>query len=255
MSESEITYDLNLLRQSRGKWHGSPALRAVYENIFRDMAARRIDGPSLELGSGIGVAAETIPELVTSDVVKTEYVERAVSAYEIPPENWANLMAMDTLHHLQRPMEFFASAAAALRPGGRIILMEPAGTWWGRIFYRWFHHEPCIPVEIIPPFEFPADDNGEFANMGMGEGLLTRERREFEARLAPLGLKVVAVDYRDFLAYPATGGFSNRAILPAGCLKVLMAMEQIVPQFLIRFFALRMVIVVERDSTAESTPE
>jgi SAM-dependent methyltransferase len=255
MSESQITYDLNLLRQSREKWRDSPALRAVYGNIFRDMAARRIEGPSLELGSGIGVAAEAIPELVTSDVVKTEYVERAVSAYEIPPENWANLMAMDTLHHLQRPMDFFTSAAQALRPGGRIILMEPAGTSWGRIFYRWFHHEPCIPAEIIPPFEFPADDNGEFANMGMGQGLLRCERREFETRLAAMGLKVVAVDYRDFLAYPATGGFSNRAILPASCLNVIMAIERLVPQFLIRIFGLRMVIVVERDPAVESAPE
>ena len=255
MSESQITYDLNLLRQSREKWRHSAALRAVYENIFQDMAARRVEGPSLELGSGIGVAAETIPDLVTSDVVKTEYVEQAVSAYEIPPENWANLIAMDTLHHLQRPMEFFASAAKALRPRGRIILMEPAGTWWGRIFYRLFHHEPCIPAEIMPPFDFPADDSGEFANMGMGQGLLTRERREFEARLAAMGLKVVAVDYRDFLAYPATGGFSNRAILPAGCLKILMTIEQIVPQVLMRIFALRMVIVLERLPATELTPE
>ena len=164
-------------------------------------------------------------------------------------------MAMDTLHHLQRPMEFLASAAKALRPAGRVILMEPAGTWWGRIFYRFFHHEPCLPAQILPPFEFPADDNGEFANMGMGQGLLKCERREFEAKLATLGLKVVAVDYRDLLAYPATGGFSNRAILPAGCLKVLMSIEQILPQFLTRVFALRMVIVLERNSSAVLVPE
>ena len=255
MSKSEITYDLKLLRQSQSKWRDSAALRAVYENIFRDMAARRSEGSSLELGSGIGVAAKIIPELVTSDVIKTEYVARAVSAYEIPPEDWGNLMAMDTLHHLQRPMEFLASAAKALRPAGRVILMEPAGTWWGRIFYRFFHHEPCLPAQILPPFEFPADDNGEFANMGMGQGLLKCERREFEAKLATLGLKVVAVDYRDLLAYPATGGFSNRAILPAGCLKVLMSIEQILPQFLTRVFALRMVIVLERNSSAVLVPE
>lgn len=70
-----------------------------------------------------------------------------------------------------------------------------------------------------------------------------------------MGLKVVAVDYRDFLAYPATGGFSNRAILPASCLNVIMAIERLVPQFLMRIFGLRMVIVVERDPAVESAPE
>ena len=133
--------------------------------------------------------------------------------------------------------------------------MEPAGTWWGRMFYRMFHHEPCLPAEIVPPFEFPADENGEFANMGMGEGLLTRKRPEFETRLDELGLRISAVEYRDLLAYPATGGFSNRAIFPAEILKVIMAIEKMIPQLLMQKLALRMLIVVEKKPDSKTARE
>lgn len=250
VAEAEITYDLGLLEQSRDKWRASPALRTVYCDIFKAMARQCIAGPSLEVGSGIGVAKEAIPDLTTSDLIKTDFVDRAVSAYEIPAENWANILAMDTLHHLQRPIEFFASAAEALGPGGRIVLMEPAGTWWGSKFYRWFHHEPCVPTEVVPPFEFAAQANGEFANMGMGVGLTCDCRAETDRRLKELGLRIADVNYRDFLAYPATGGFSQRAVLPRFVLRGLLALEQTLPQALWRHVGLRMIIVIEKSDSA-----
>jgi SAM-dependent methyltransferase len=254
MSEAHITYNLSLLEQSRSKWENSAALRAVYRHIFQAMAAECVPGSILEVGSGIGVADEVFPNLVTSDLVRTKYVERAVSAYEIPDENWANIVAMDVLHHLQRPFAFFASAAEALRPGGRIVLMEPAGTEWGERFYGRMHHEPCRPQDIEPPFDFPNDANGEYANMGMGVGLLERNREETEDRLAKLGLRIVNVHYRDLLAYPATGGFSKPAILPAFVLRGLMAIEGWLPQGLLRLWALRMIIVVEKTSPDVDVP-
>jgi hypothetical protein len=61
-----------------------------------------------------------------------------------------------------------------------------------------------------------------------------------------LGLTIVAVNYRDLLAYPATGGFSRPALLSETVLRGLMGMERRVPQALLRLLALRMVIVIER---------
>lgn len=252
MSEAEVTYDLNLLQQSRAKWRESAALRAVYHNIFRDMAAQCVKGESLELGSGIGVATEVIPDLVTSDLLKTEFVDRAVSAYDIPAENWANILAMDTLHHLQRPFGFFESVSGALRLGGRLVLIEPAGTSWGRFFYRLFHHEPCVPDQIVAPFEFSADANGEFANMGMGVGLFELNSPETGRVLTELGLTVSKVSYRDLFAYPISGGFSQPAFLPAGLLRPLMMLEQLLPQILMKHLGLRMIIVIEKTSELDS---
>lgn len=248
MSPPSLTYDLALLDRGLAKWRRSPALRAVYGEIF--LAVRRLLAPgrTLEIGSGIGVAREFLPDLTTSDIASTAFVDRAISAYAIPPEAWGNILAFDVLHHLREPLRFFASAAAALAPGGRIILAEPAGTPGGRLFYRCCHHEPCHPAAVVAPYRFPAARDGSFANMGMAHALFGRSRPEFEAELRARQLRIAQVTYRDLLAYPATGGFSRPALLPARVLRGLLAIERRLPQPLLRLLALRMVVVLEKIS-------
>lgn len=242
-----ITYDLTLLEQSLAKWRRSAALRAVYADIFAAMRRSMVPGRTLEIGSGIGVARNFLPDLVTSDIVATKFVDRDVSAYAIPLESWSNLVAFDVLHHLQEPLRFFASAAAALAPGGRIVLVEPAGTPAARCFYRLFHVEPCRPRLIEPPFRFAAEADGSFTNMGMAHALFGRHRPAVETSLREFGLRVVSVAHRDLLAYPATGGFSQPALLPAVVLRALLALERRLPHALLRLVALREMVVLERD--------
>jgi len=250
MNDGVSTYDLALLENSWRKWRSSTAVRMVYENIYRDMASRANPGRAVEIGSGCGTAREFIPGIVTTDICRTPFVDYAASAYEIetvPDGPWATIYALDVLHHLRKPVEFFASAARALAPGGRIIICDPAATPWGRVFYNVFHHEPMIPAKIVPPYCFPADSAaGDFANMAMAEMFFGRSRSNFRELLLPLGLKIKSVSYRDLVAYPATGGLSRRVLLPVALLRIVLRMENRLPQFVLRFAGLRMIVVVEK---------
>jgi hypothetical protein len=243
---AQQTYDLSLLNRSLEKWKNSAALRAVYANIFAEMRGHLVSGSALEIGSGIGVARDYFPGLVTSDIVRTEFVDIAVSAYAIPEQGWNNIIAVDMLHHLQEPLRFLESAAKALVRGGRIVLAEPAGTWWGCHFYRWFHHEPCRPNAVKHPFSFKSDPDGGFANMGIGFALFEREREAVMSALGRHQLDLVSVHYRDLFAYPATGGFSRRALLSATIMRAVLAVERKIPQFVMRHLALRMIVVLEK---------
>ena len=247
MSTTLLTYDLSLLDRSLAKWRTSRALRTVYADIFSEMRRQMVSGKILEVGSGIGMAREYFPGVVLSDIEATRFVDRAVSAYAIPQENWGNIIATDTLHHLQEPLRFLESAAGALTPGGRVVLAEPAGTAWGRIFYGWFHHEPCLPRNVPQDFKFSTDADGSFANMGMAYVLFDRERVVVHAALRRYGLRLISVRYRDLIAYPATGGFSRLALLPSSVLRGLLVIERLLPQAVLRFLALRMIIVLEKD--------
>lgn len=247
---TQITYDLSLLEGSRRAWERSAGLRAFYSELYQSIRSAAVPGACLEIGAGIGVARDFFPEAVRSDLVKTEYVDCAMSAYDIRPGDcgdWANVFAVDVLHHLRSPFHFFASAAEQLAPGGRIILIEPAATCWGRVFYRCCHHEPIRPDEVKPPFEFePNGDDGEFANMGMGVGLFERQRAVTDRRLAELGLRCHSLHYRDVLAYPLTGGYSKPQCLPTACLRQLLQVERHLPQWLLRRGGLRMRVVLEK---------
>ena len=134
-----------------------------------------------------------------------------------------------------------------LAPGGRIILVEPAATLWGRIFYSLCHPEPIEPKQVQAPFRFDANGvDDEFANMGMGVGLFRDHQAAVTTRLSEFGLTVQAVRYRDFLAYPLTGGYSKPQLLPTSALRVFARLEALIPQWLYRFLGLRMVIVLEK---------
>lgn len=251
-NESEQTYDLTLLEKSARKWLASEGLRIVYGSIYQEIQKRLSVGPTLELGSGIGGIKAFIPDTVTSDIIRTPYVDIACSAYEIPsfdPKTggrWSNIIAVDVLHHLCMPMDFFRSAAAALGEEGKIILVEPAGTLFGRVFYGMFHPEPLKPRAIVPPFIFDAkEDSGEFANMAMGTSLFVRHRDSVDPILHDCGLKIGEITFRDLLAYPFSGGYSSPQLLPAPLIKGLLILDKRVPQWLLRWISLRMLVVIE----------
>jgi SAM-dependent methyltransferase len=249
-SSREITYDLGLLARSRTRWDSSPGLRAVYRDIFLDMQARAVPGPALELGSGCGALRETLPEVVTSDVAPTAYADLVVSAYaaeDAPGGPWSTIYLFDVLHHLRDPLRFLGSASRALRPGGRLVICDPAATGLGRWFYRFFHAEPVAPERIRPPYVLPPDSpSGEFANMGMAWALFGRDEGTLDATLPTLGLRLREVRYRDVLAYPGSGGFSGPRLIPAAVLRVLLRLERRLPQAWLRWVGLRMLVTLER---------
>ena len=244
-----LTYDLRLIESGHRKWSNSCALRQVYGACFSAMEQQAAKGPALELGSGIGAMKRVVPDLVTSDIIQTPYVDIVASAYDLDAlqRRWATVYAFDVLHHLREPFTFFASAARVLKPGGRIVILEPAATLSGRWFYKMFHHEPMRIHQLHAPYVFPSDDeSGAFANMGLGWVLFVRDRAMVESKLADMGLQLMTVRFRDGLAYAATGGFSAPQLLPTWLIRFLLKIEKCLPQSCWQYLGLRMMIVLEK---------
>lgn len=246
-TEAPLTYDLSLLGQSAATWARSPALRAIYQRLYARARSLAPAGPILEVGSGISTVKEFWPEVVTSDVAATPYVERVASAYALEQTgHWAAILAVDVLHHLTEPFTFFRSASRSLQAGGRLILVEPAATPWGRLLYRAFHHEPCDPASLRPPFRLQSDPDGGFANMGMGQALFRSHREWTGAQLRAMGMEVKALHYHDLVAYFLTGGFSRRLPTPTVLVRWIASAEDLLPQALHRLCGTRMTLALEK---------
>ncbi len=247
-SEPSNTYDLSLLEGSSEKWKRSKALQTYYKSLFKDLLEKRIHGSTLEIGSGCSFIKSVDPEVITSDLRQTPYSNHTVDAYAIEKlrKSWANIIAIDVLHHLETPMRFFNSVAKNLMTGGRLILCEPAATPWGNVFYRLFHEEPCNAETLAPPFESKSDSHGFFANMGAGWALFKIHRSYSNGELDRIGLNIKSVTYRDLFAYPLTGGFSKPSMVPAFLVNPILAAEAMLPQKILKIIGLRMVIVIEK---------
>ena len=89
-------------------------------------------------------------------------------ALALAPNTTGNVIVFDVLHHLQRPLDFLRRAVASIKPGGRLVVCEPALSPWSRFVYGVFHHEPVddkwdlFGLDGQPPHE---DLRHEFAKL------------------------------------------------------------------------------------------
>lgn len=240
------------------RWARKPALRALYRLWFGRIVAELAPArPVVEIGSGCGNFKQFFPETVATDAIRCgDWIDREVDARALPfaPGEVGNFVLVDCLHHLPRPLRFLRAAARALKPGGRIVLLEPAATPWARLVWKLFHFEPVdlthdvFAEDTLPE---PANEGFLFANMGIATLLFQRELPR-TLRHAP-GLKLSKLEYSDFFVYPSTGGYSKACLIPGFMLGPLHAAEN----FLTRPFGswltgMRMLIVLER--THEPVP-
>ncbi|MHC4441876.1 MAG: class I SAM-dependent methyltransferase [Planctomycetota bacterium] len=124
-------------------WERKYAIRACYGGWYERMRPYIVEGRSLEVGCGSGNFKSFWPELMVSDVVETSYVDFVADAELLPVESGSlsNLVVIDLLHHLQDPQVFLDEAGRVLRPGGRILMIEPYITLLSFFCYRALHHE------------------------------------------------------------------------------------------------------------------
>jgi SAM-dependent methyltransferase len=171
------------------------------------------DGLVIELGSGGGFMKERIPELVTTDVLALEGVDR-----ELPPDGGLPfdddalraIVMTDVLHHIGAPARFFAEAARTVRPGGAIVMIEPWVTPWSRFVYRRFHSEPFRPE--AEQWEFPARGPLSGANGALPWILFVRDRARFEREFPAWAIG--AIEPLMPFAYLLSGGVSLRSLVP-----------------------------------------
>jgi SAM-dependent methyltransferase len=140
-----------LLADHAAKIRKNGLLFAIYEDIYRrqldEIPAARFPR-TLEIGSGAGFLKHVAPHVTTSDCIPGDGIERVVDACRLGDAlergSLDAIVAMNVFHHLPDVVGFLRGAEHALRPGGRVVLVEPWFTPVGQWFYRLLHHEPVI---------------------------------------------------------------------------------------------------------------
>lgn len=240
---------LERFEQHRRAWDEDEALRMLYGRWYarvRDQLPPPQLGRWLELGSGPGFAKDVIPQLELSDVVGAPWLQHELDAEQLPFEDGSlgALVLFDVLHHLPHPARFFAEAVRTLRPGGRVVMCEPYVSPLSYPVYRFVHEERCD--RSVDPFAEAAgtgDDPFE-GNQAIPSLLLGRRREELEARFPEL--RVAGVQRFAGLAYPASGGFGRRTLLPMRLWRALLTLEDRLPEAVFRAIGFRMLAVLER---------
>jgi len=236
-----------ILEEHRETWRKKPVLRAIYADFYQRILTACRPGRSLEIGGGFGNLKEYAPNVISTDIVASSGLDVIADAQALPfqDSSFDNIVAVDVLHHIERPQRFFSEAGRVLRPGGRIILVEPGVTVVSWIFYKLLHPEPLIvsanpfPEGPLDPLRKPFD-----ANQAVPELIFGRYLQCFESKFP--ALKLIRRERFSWLVYPLSGGFQPWSLIPKRLLKPLIAIEIKLAPLVVWLTAFRLFLVIEK---------
>jgi hypothetical protein len=243
------------MRSNREAWQRCRLLRVVYarfyELIRQNLAG--IPGAIVELGSGIGAVKEFIPECVTSDIFPNPWLDRRENAYalNLPDESVSNLILLDVFHHLKYPGTALNEFRRVLSNKGRVIILDPAMGFLGRVVYGLFHHEPLglhEPINWFAPDGFDPEDAHYFAAQANASRVFLGN--DFKEVLKPWNL--LRREQLPEIAYVASGGFSKPQLYPLAALPLIRQLEKLLAAWP-TLFATRLLIVLAKESAEQQS--
>jgi SAM-dependent methyltransferase len=235
----------NILNEQLKAWEKKSCLRFLYKQWFELIISELTSGMTLEVGAGIGQFKEYIQEAITLDIEKTSWSDVTGDAQYLPVKSdcLGNLVLFDVLHHIPSPKQFFTEAMRALKPGGRILIMDPYISPFSYLVYQYFHPEgvdtECDPLGVKQVCSYvPFDSNQAVAT------ILFFKKQDIFKKIFP-ELKILKSQRLALLAYPLTGGFGGKQLLPDRLIKLISSLETKF-KFISPLLAFRTFIVLEK---------
>jgi SAM-dependent methyltransferase len=224
----------SFLRRLYADWYGL---------IARELAG--VPGPVLELGAGPAGTEFCPPGCLRSDIQPMPGISIQADARSLPfgTETLGGILMINVLHHIPDVAEFFRQAVYVLKPGGRMVMIEPWITPVSRFIYTFLHHEPCQPDAQDWAFASTGPLSG--ANEALAWMIFHRDAEKFARDFPELSLVLTKPIMP--VRYLLSGGLRSISLLPGSCYAAVAWIEDLIAAFN-RYLAMFALIVVERQA-------
>jgi SAM-dependent methyltransferase len=210
-------------------------LRALYcEWYGRIVGALSKKEDVLELGSGAGFFQQFLPTVITSEVFETPGVRLIADACDLPLPNQSldAIVMTDVFHHIPDVSRFLVEATRCVRPGGKIVMIEPWRTPWSEWIYTHLHSEPFSPES---DWKIPSNGPLSGANGALPWIVFQRDKALFEAQ-HPLW-RIKNIEPLMPFSYILSGGVSMRSLMPGWMYQPIRILERALIQRRCAMFA------------------
>ncbi len=193
---------------------GKPFLKNLYlewYKIFIDECRKLPPGKIVEIGSGGGFIKESMPDVLTSDILMLPINDLSFSALNMPFDDFSisGLLALNTFHHLSDADLFLSETNRVLKANGKLLMIEPANSIWGRFIYSHFHHEPFYQ---LGHWQIPLQGPLSGANGALPWIVFIRDENIFIKKYPKLIIEEIS--YHTPLSYLLSGGVSFKNFVP-----------------------------------------
>lgn len=237
--------------------YGRYEIRAYFSNLFRKLPLKKASEGEirkiLELGAGAGKLTDFLEDstIVKMDIIKMPGIDIQADIYKIPVKNSAvdDIILVDVFHHLGKPWFLFEECHRVLKTNGSLIFVEPYRSLFSYIIFKIFHHEPMLLNRKYTLGTLILSDDPNSADNGITTNIfMNRKNKNFLNTI--LEKKFILEDsirFSDFLSFFATGGLNrDKSILKGKAFKVLLIIENYLPQIFLRLFGSRMIISLRK---------
>lgn len=245
------------LEEHRELWATKPVLTRVY-GVWFDAILAQVDGTGtvVEVGAGPGFLAgyardrRSAGRWLSCDVVATPWNDVVADGLALPFRSGsvAALVALDLLHHLARPRDFFREAARVLRPGDRVVAIEPWITPFSYPIYRWLHQEGCtLGLDPWDPFSIGGVQAQDAKDPFDGDaGVVHALARRVSPRdWHRLGFETPSIQPLNGFAYLLSLGFKRGCLLSPRAVPFMLGLDRVF-QPLATLVGLRALLVWQR---------
>lgn len=198
-SESYFIAQRQVLRQKK-------FLRRIYCDFYQLIKNHLPDTCDrvIELGSGAGFIEEVIPQAVRTDVFFHPYAQLILNGIYPPLEDDSldAVVFLNVFHHIPDVLTLLESVGRVLKPGGRIVMIEPWVSSWSKIIYTRLHREPLDWRSERWGFESSGPVSG--ANQALPWIVIKRDQQIFEREFP--NLKLIKIQPMMPLRYLLSGG-------------------------------------------------
>jgi SAM-dependent methyltransferase len=189
-------------------------LRNLYKQWYNEFIKEINNLPNdtfIELGSGGGFLKELEPKVICTDILKLSTNDMTFSALNMPfnDNSVGGIFMVDTMHHIPDIEKFLYEANRILAKKGKIIMIEPANSLWGRFIFKNFHHEP---FDVKGDWTIPDKGPLSGANGALPWIVFERDRLIFKEKFP--NLLIETIEFRNPFLYLLSGGVSYRQLLP-----------------------------------------
>ena len=200
-----------------------------YYEIFKENTKDIPDGFKIEIGSGGGFLKEVINDVITSDVLELPGVDKAFFAEKIPypDKSIAAFFLLNTLHHLKEPDKFFSEINRCLKPGAKIIMIEPTNTLFSRLVFKYIHHEQFD--EKKDSWQVDGEGRMADANLAMPWSIFSRDKKKFLAKYPDL--EILHINKHTPFRWFLSGGMAYRQFVPSASFGFFTKIEKLLSPF------------------------
>lgn len=187
-------------------------LKQLYRKFYSEFRNSKYPpGKKVELGSGGGFIKKIVPGTLTSDLIGGKGIDKVFPAEKIPFKNnsISAFFMFDVFHHIKDIKRALGEMSRCLKKGGKIVMIEPYNSLWGRLIWKNFNKEAFDPES-----SWRTNGKGRLsdANGALPWIVFVRDREIFNKKFPEL--KVKRIDPHTPLLYILSGGLSFPQIAP-----------------------------------------